>query len=130
MPLSVRDTHHSVLRERFKLQPLLFEEKLKVLDPELTLPTAFQAALLLCSWCEAGRSRLQKPGDLLPLRAAMPGQSLCAMRPGTSQVPWEVIAFLFMAVPCASLPTVKVNSWRKIQKYLLALAMAWLPEPS
>lgn len=51
-----------LLRERFKLQPLLFEGKLKALDLKLALPAAFQAAhqLLLCSWCGAGMSRLQK----------------------------------------------------------------------
>lgn len=41
-----------MLRERFKWQPLLFEEKLKVNDPELALPTAVQAALSLCSRCD------------------------------------------------------------------------------
>lgn len=42
-------THHPALRGRFKLQPLLFGDKLKDLDAELALPAAFQAALLLCS---------------------------------------------------------------------------------
>jgi len=51
MSLSVRDTHCPVLRERFKLQPLLFEGKIKALDLKLTLPAVFRAAhqLLLCS---------------------------------------------------------------------------------
>lgn len=128
--LSARNTHHPVLRERFKLQPSLFEEKLKVLDPESVLPTAFQAALLLCSRCEAGRCRLHRLRDPFPLRAAMCRHSLCVMRPRSSQVLWKVMTFLLMAVSCASLATVKVNSWRKMQKYLLALGTAWLPEPS
>lgn len=109
--LSVRDTHHPVLRGRFKLQPLLFEDK--VLDPELALPTAFQAALFPYSWCEAGRSRLQK----LTVWAAMHRQSLCMMRPRSSQVLWKVMAFLLMAVSRAFLATVEVNSWKKMQKY-------------
>lgn len=56
----VRDTHRPVLRERFKLQPLLLEGKRKALDLKLALSAAFQAAhrLLLSSSHEAGRSRL------------------------------------------------------------------------
>lgn len=92
--LSARNTHHPVLRERFKLQPSLFEEKLKVLDPESALPTAFQAAFLLCSGCEAGRCRLHKLRDPFPLRAAMCRHSLCVMRPRSSQVLWKVMTFL------------------------------------
>lgn len=52
------------------------------------------------------------------------------MRPRSSQVLWKVMTSLLMAVSCASLATVKVNSWRKMQKYLLVLGTAWLPEPS
>lgn len=71
--LSVRDTHCPVLGDRFKLQPLLFEEKLKALGLKLVLPAAFQAThqLLLCSWREAGRSRLQR---LLMLQGAAPAE--------------------------------------------------------
>lgn len=63
-------------------------------------------------------------------------QRVMSKRPKSSHVLWEATVFLGMAVPhqargrlgsSASLATAKVNSWRKMQKYILALGIARLP---